>query len=149
MLGTAMYMNKLLLYLLCTVACDYYQVVGKRILQMGVLLPYTGSWPVGLGISGAVPLAVNFVRTDPKFEYFRQYYELNYTIFDCPCDAGAGLVTFSKAMLKHDIQFDIFIGKRSLTLFFNQIKCAKLLHDYFVVTYEMPIHVIDLKKLQL
>ena len=87
-----------------------HQSEGKRILQLGVLLPYTGSWPVGLGISGAVPMAVNFVRTDPKFEYFRQNYDLNYTIIDCSCDAGAGLVGFAKLLLQTSPSIDIFIG---------------------------------------
>ena len=107
--GIALFLTQIMFCTLCSIT--NYQSEGKRILQMGVLIPYTGSWPVGLGISGAVPLAINFIRTDPRFEYFRQRYDLNYTIIDCPCDAGPGLVTFSKLMLQTDPNIDIFIGK--------------------------------------
>ena len=102
-----------------------YQSEAKRILQMGVLLPYTGSLPIGLGISGAVPLAVNFISSDPRFEYFRKNYDLNYTIVDCPCDTGPGLVAFSNTLLQTDPKIDVFIGKQ---IFFNKpIQCLMLI----------------------
>jgi hypothetical protein len=85
-------------------------VTRGRTLQVGVLLPYTGSWPVGLGISGAVPLAIDYVRTDQDFALFRKLgYDLNYTIVNCPCDEGPGLVAFAE-LINLTPPMDVYIG---------------------------------------
>jgi hypothetical protein len=85
---------------------------SNRTLQLAVLLPYTGSWPVGYGISGAVPLAVNYIRTDTSFAYLRRKgYDFNYTIVDCPCDEGPGLTTFARLLLTNQPPIDVYIGK--------------------------------------
>jgi hypothetical protein len=94
---------------------------SNRTLQLGVLLPYTGSWPVGYGISGAVPLAVNYIRTDPSFAHLRSKgYDFNYTIVDCPCDEGPGLTTFTRMLLTNQPPIDVYIGKNVLTVMNNQ-----------------------------
>jgi hypothetical protein len=85
---------------------------SNRTLQLAVLLPYTGSWPVGYGISGAVPLAVNYIRTDTSFAYLRNKgYDFNYTIVDCPCDEGPGLTTFTRLLLTSQPPIDVYIGE--------------------------------------
>lgn len=100
---------KMVMLLLVSMPCC--PVECNRTVQMAVLLPYKGLWTAGFGISGAVPLAVNYVRTDPSFAYMRsQGYDLNYTILNCPCDQGPGLAVFAKAYASVNPVYDVFIG---------------------------------------
>jgi hypothetical protein len=84
----------------------------ERIIQAGVLLPYSGSLSIGYGISGAVPLAIEFIQMDPSFEFFRSRgYSINFTIVDCPCDAGPGLAAFSDLYAVSNPPIDVYIGR--------------------------------------
>lgn len=86
---------------------------ANRTIQMGILLPFTGSLTIGQGISGAVPKAINKFNTDPSFAYLRNLnYSVNYTVVDCGCDEGVGLTAFANLYAaKNNPPIDIYIGK--------------------------------------
>ena len=81
-------------------------------------MPYGGVWPIGIGISGAVPFAVEGVRSDPAFSFLRgQGFDLNYTIMDTSCDQGIGIIAFSNLLAaKNNPPIDVYIGKNNLPI---------------------------------
>ena len=88
----------------------------NRTLQLGVFMPYSGIWPIGVGISGAVPLAIENIRSDPAFSFLRsQGYDFNFTVQDSSCNQGVGIVAFSNFQAaKNNPLIDAFIGMRNI-----------------------------------
>jgi hypothetical protein len=101
-----------LVVLLVLHQCSQVITAANRTLQMGVLLPYTGALTTGYGISGAVPLALEYIHTDPSFSLLRDMgYEINFTIADCSCDIGPALEDFSYIYARSNPPMDVYIGK--------------------------------------
>lgn len=110
MLRAQKYFVAILTINLCTVQHEKLTVRATRTLQLAALLPYTGSWPVGYGMSGAVPMAIDFINSDPSFAYIRKLgYRFNYTLVDCPCDEGPGMTSYAKLAMS-DSPPAAFIG---------------------------------------
>ena len=67
-------------------------------LRLAVLLPITGSWPVGAGLIGAVALAVEAVNSDPRILNGRR---LSFFWGDDGCDRMTSLAAFSNLLEQH------------------------------------------------
>ena len=87
-------------------------VESSRTINMGVLLPYTGLSTPGYSISGAVPLAMEYVNSNPSLNNLKVHgYNLNFTIYNCPCDVGEGLAAFAEVYAKcSEPPIDVYIG---------------------------------------
>ena len=67
-------------------------------LRLAVLLPITGSWPVGAGLIGAVALAVEAVNSDSRILNGRR---LSFVWGDDGCDRTTSLAAFSNLLEQH------------------------------------------------
>ena len=108
--------SRRIIFLMGSIAMFFIAATDARVnrtLQMGVFLPYGGTWPIGAGISGAIPYAVERFRADPNFAFMRDQlgYDLNFTIRDTSCNEGIGVVAFANFVAaKSNPPIDVFIG---------------------------------------
>ena len=83
---------------------------------LGVLLPYTGSWPVGYTSAGAVKAALNEISLDQHLTKLTELMvDFNFTWEDTECLEEVGLVQLVNMWMKH--QVDVFIGEFSVTIY--------------------------------
>ena len=103
------------------------QIQGKTY-TLGVLIPYTGTWPVGYTSAGAATAALNKINLDRDRTILRQLgADFNFVWEDTECLEEVGLVKFLNMWMKH--QVDVFIGKFGSSFF-----CGYFIFLYFIIT---------------
>ena len=104
---TPVMMHKLMIVLMCF-------MVGVAQIQcktytLGVLIPYTGTWPIGYTSAGAATAALNKINLDQDLTILRQLgADFKFVWEDTDCLEEVGLVKLVDLWIKH--QVDVFIG---------------------------------------
>ena len=95
--------------------CGIFSVflVDARTFRAGVLLPVTGSWPVGRTSAGAVTLALDHVNSDPTLTALRSGgHRIEFVWRDTQCDIGTGLTAMMEMKSNTSHPVDVFIGEQ-------------------------------------
>ena len=103
--------NELMYIFLVTCFIDGYRIENKNY-TLGVLLPYTGTWPIGSTSAGAGPLGVNVINNDKVFKELRnRNISFSYIWRDTKCDDLTGLAEL--VTMWKDKKVDVFIGTQN------------------------------------
>ena len=87
-------------------------LADSKTFHLGVLLPYTGYWPIGRTAAGAVGFALDVVNNDSSLtEVRRGGHRFNFTWKDTNCQEAHGLKVLIDLWAEQPI--DAFIGKFS------------------------------------
>ena len=100
-------MHKLMIVLVC-VMVGAAHIQGKTH-TLGVLIPYTGTWPIGYTSAGATTAALNKINLDQDLTILRQLgADFKFVWEDTKCLEEVGLVKLVDLWIIH--QVDVFIG---------------------------------------
>ena len=126
--GRHWYLN--LLYHVILMSTLIRELEGKTF-SIGVILPYTGTWPIGSKMAGAVAVAMERVNTDQMLSAVREGgHNFSFTWRDSQCLDNVGLPVVVELWAKEHV--DAFIGK-SFSILLTRLRCPE---DYEKVQIE-------------